>query len=238
MRIKFLNWEKYQGDSKRYSSSTWFRMQNDLWQHDLWESLSDAEFRAFYFLIAWVSRRAHKNGETEINMDKFERFANIKAKIFTSAIEKLEQYKVLQCLHGECPGQSRGTHRETAALPNPTQPNQLLCQNGKPVLPPDLQTLWNSNCGKLPKIAKMTEKRRRKWSTRWGENPDLSYWENAIRRASGSKFCRGETDSGNWKLTADFLIESEDSAIKIYEGKYDDKNRKTLRAPPDERGSP
>jgi hypothetical protein len=93
------------------------------------------------------------------------------------------------------------------------------------VPPPDLQTLWNSNCGLLPKVVKVSTGRRRAWGTRFRDNPDLTYWEAVIQRLAKSDFCNG---ARGWVADVDFLLRP-DTHLKTIEGKYD--NRTVYVAP-------
>lgn len=92
---------------------------------------------------------------------------------------------------------------------------------------PDLVSLWNENCGVIPKAMKLTAKRRDKWRARWNEYPVEAYWISVVSRMALSPFCRGETTS--WKASVDFLLQP-DTHVKVMEGNYDrgpDARRKT-----------
>jgi hypothetical protein len=84
--------------------------------------------------------------------------------------------------------------------------------------PPDLKTLWNSNCQGLPKTLRVTGKRQKLWATRWAEEPDPEYWASVIKQLATSAFCNGHNDRG-WKASVDFLLQP-DTHVKALEGKY------------------
>jgi len=91
--IEVLNWEKYQGGSKRYESTTWFKMENKLWMNELWDALSPEEFKCFIFLLCYVSQKSHKTGRIEIEITTLSRMSGISSTILDSTVQAL-------CKHG------------------------------------------------------------------------------------------------------------------------------------------
>lgn len=87
--------------------------------------------------------------------------------------------------------------------------------------PPDIQELWNANCGALPRIRRLSADRLRTWQVRWREEPDEGFWVNAIKRVAASPFCNGENDRG-WRANIDFLLR-QGRANRAQEGLYDGK---------------
>jgi len=51
----------------------------------------------------------------------------------------------------------------------------------------------------------------------------LDEWRDIISRIERSSFCRGLTGGGTWVASFDWLIGSADTALKVLEGKYDDR---------------
>lgn len=111
-------------------------------------------------------------------------------------------------------------------IPNLTKPNHT---NGTDTPasaangfgPDDLMGLWNSlSPAGLPKVSKLTGKRRQAAKARIADEPDRAKWEQAIQRLGKSSFCLGGSSSG-WRADFDFLLRP-DSIVKILEGKYDD----------------
>ncbi|MCL5284193.1 MAG: hypothetical protein M1313_00295 [Nitrospirae bacterium] len=93
---------------------------------------------------------------------------------------------------------------------------------------PDLPILWKTHCPSLPQIRETTQKRRDKIQIRLKEHPDPSWWVEVMTAIEKSAFCRGENRSG-WRATFDWLIENQDNAIKVLEGKYSGANRSSSR---------
>lgn len=83
----------------------------------------------------------------------------------------------------------------------------------------DIVSIWNKNCGVLPKAERLTEKRQKLWRARWASNPDEGYWASVVGRLAASMFCAGNNDRG-WRATIDFLLQP-DTHVKAMEGKYD-----------------
>jgi hypothetical protein len=87
--VTILNWAKYQGEAKKWEHPSWFRIQNDLPEHVLWDLLSGDEFKAFYAIWAEISRRAHREGKRVIVAAQFARIRNLPARAVLSALHKL-----------------------------------------------------------------------------------------------------------------------------------------------------
>ena len=94
-----------------------------------------------------------------------------------------------------------------------------------PLTANDLASLWNEVCGNLlPKVSKLTGKRKQHANARLAEkdrSPD--WWRAYFARIAASSFCRGENQRG-WRADFDFATRSEDVVVSVLEGKYD--NRK------------
>jgi hypothetical protein len=101
--FKFLNWEKFQGDAKRYESSGWFRLENTTWMHPLWDSLDDSEFRALMFLFFYVSQRAHKTGEAELVFKTLHRMSGVKPEVLGRTVRKLVDLGMAEIIHEHAP---------------------------------------------------------------------------------------------------------------------------------------
>jgi hypothetical protein len=83
--------------------------------------------------------------------------------------------------------------------------------------------LWNSECeDKIIKpILSLSTNRRQKIKTRLKERP-FKEWNEVFRKINSSEFCCGDNDRG-WSATFDWIIKNEENAIKVLEGKYDNK---------------
>jgi hypothetical protein len=85
-----------------------------------------------------------------------------------------------------------------------------------------LQEAWNRLT--KPPIARcrdLTTKRRRQGKSRLTERP-LTEWEVVFSRIQASTFCCGSNDRG-WVASFDWVVGSPDVAVKVLEGKYDDR---------------
>ena len=86
----------------------------------------------------------------------------------------------------------------------------------------DVQELWNITTNPpIPRCRELTAKRRRHIKARnteltWGE------WRQVFTKIAASAFCNGHNDRG-WTASFDWVIGSPDVAIKVLEGKYDDR---------------
>lgn len=85
--------------------------------------------------------------------------------------------------------------------------------------------LYHSTLPELPRVIKLTDKRKTCLKSRWyskvvtpkGRSPDsLDFWEAYFNRVRDSKFLMGDNDRG-WKADFDFLI-TESKFISIIEG--------------------
>lgn len=86
----------------------------------------------------------------------------------------------------------------------------------------DFATLWNSTTNPpIPRCRDITTKRRRQVKTRLAERP-FDEWTAVFARIQDSAFCRGQNDRG-WVATFDWVIGCPDVAVKVLEGKYDDR---------------
>ena len=93
--------------------------------------------------------------------------------------------------------------------------------------PEELLELWNASVpATMPQVREKTKSRLRKAGLRLAEHPERAWWEEIFARIKASKFLQGDGSTG-WVCTIDFLLDNDKNAVKIMEGKYDD--RKTGR---------
>lgn len=91
--------------------------------------------------------------------------------------------------------------------------------------------LWNdSMTRKVPKIKALSTARKDKIRLRVAE---MGGWDEAkrimdecFRKIDGSEFCNGENDQ-RWVATFDWFFINEKNWLKVFEGNYDDRKRKT-----------
>lgn len=94
----------------------------------------------------------------------------------------------------------------------------------------EFAALWNAHThSPIARCLKVTDQRRRHIAARWRERP-LVEWIAVFDRIQASEFCRGVNDR-RWLATFDWLIEKADSAVKVLEGKYDNRLRAVPHVP-------
>lgn len=96
-----------------------------------------------------------------------------------------------------------------------------------------VQKLWNETMArtrKIPKVAALSQARKDKISLRIGE---MGGWENAketlatcFRKINESEFCNGENENV-WVATFDWFFSNEKNWMKVIEGNYDNRQRKS-----------
>ncbi|MCK5488235.1 MAG: HNH endonuclease [Desulfobacterales bacterium] len=87
------------------------------------------------------------------------------------------------------------------------------CPHGK------IKELYNKNCKSLPGLLTMSKQRKAKLKTRWGEHPNLEWWQALFETVEQIPFCCGDNDRG-WKASFDWLVANDTNALKVMEGKY------------------
>jgi hypothetical protein len=92
-----------------------------------------------------------------------------------------------------------------------------------------LRMRWNTlTLHPIPRCRDLTSKRRRCAKARATERP-LTEWEEVFARIQASAFCAGQNERG-WVATFDWAIGTPDVAVKVLEGKYD--NRAAVKPRP------
>lgn len=81
--------------------------------------------------------------------------------------------------------------------------------------------LYHEKCTNLPKVVKLTDDRKRKIKTRLNTYPDPEWWVTVFEKANKSDFCI----NGKW-CNIDWFISNDTNPLKVYEGKYDNKNER------------
>lgn len=120
--LRIMNWEKHQAEGRRYESTSWFRLDNDLPLHELWEELDGEEFKAMIGLFCYVSQKHHKTGfAPRVRLTTLERFTGMRRAVIVSTLRKLSSpglgiAEVKPCSHGAAPVQEPSTHGDETAL--------------------------------------------------------------------------------------------------------------------------
>lgn len=85
--------------------------------------------------------------------------------------------------------------------------------------PQQLADRYNAICTSLPKVVRLTDKRRRAVRLIHDKGYTPEQLDEAFRRAQASRFCAGQNDR-HWKADFDWLL-NENNLVKVLEGKYD-----------------
>lgn len=85
--------------------------------------------------------------------------------------------------------------------------------------PQQLADRYNAICTSLPKVVRLTDKRRRAVRLIYSKGYTPEQLDEAFRRAQASSFCTGQNDR-HWKADFDWLL-NENNLVKVLEGKYD-----------------
>jgi hypothetical protein len=94
--------------------------------------------------------------------------------------------------------------------------------------PEDLQAAWNEiTTPPISRCISLTTKRKQSCRSRLTERR-LVDWRDVFARIQASSFCRGEvpqkgSEHDGWRASFDWIMGSPDSAVKVLEGKYDNK---------------
>lgn len=85
--------------------------------------------------------------------------------------------------------------------------------------PQQLADRYNAICTNLPRVVRLTDKRRRAVRLIHDKGYTPEQLDEAFRRAQSSSFCAGQNDR-HWKADFDWLL-NENNLVKVLEGKYD-----------------
>lgn len=105
---------------------------------------------------------------------------------------------------------------------NNTQKEEEEDKANKPEIsnkPQQLADRYNAICTSLPKVVRLTDKRRRAVRLIYSKGYTPEQLDEAFRRAQASSFCTGQNDR-HWKADFDWLL-NENNLVKVLEGKYD-----------------
>lgn len=109
------------------------------------------------------------------------------------------------------------------------QKKEIKKQIKEPRKPPQLHPLavmWNQTITKLSKVKETTDKRNQKAQKVW-ELWAPEKWQEALNRVEASDFCNGINDR-SWTASFDWILQ-DDVYLKIMEGKYDNREKRSLK---------
>jgi hypothetical protein len=108
----------------------------------------------------------------------------------------------------------------TQSVKEPLEPSKVKSSDDDPLTIDELVSEWNDladDCG-LPRVAKLTDSRKRRAVARLRQYPDVSVWQRAFANIRGSPWLRGLNDRG-WRADFDFILQDK-SFTKLIEGSY------------------
>lgn len=85
--------------------------------------------------------------------------------------------------------------------------------------PQQLADRYNAICTNLPRVVRLTDKRRRAVRLIYDKGYTPEQLDEVFRKAQSSSFCAGQNDR-HWKADFDWLL-NESNLVKVLEGKYD-----------------
>lgn len=124
----------------------------------------------------------------------------------------------------EIPSEGKGTEekgRESAT------PLSAVTTDHDPLTPPckieAFVQLWNTTVtSPIPQCKGISAQRREKIRARLKERP-MGEWLAIFQRIEASGFCHGRNDR-KWIMPLDWLIKNDEHALRVLEGKYDDRS--------------
>jgi hypothetical protein len=87
------------------------------------------------------------------------------------------------------------------------------------VRPEEFANIWNRLRGKLPKVEKFTESRKKKTLSRMNEGLTLERFTEAVENCRVKPFLTGDNDRG-WVATFDWLVENDKNLEKAINNPY------------------
>lgn len=90
-----------------------------------------------------------------------------------------------------------------------------------------IRKMWNSTCTSLPKVATLSEARKRKIKLRLSEMgsggaDSMAKLQEVLTRIQQSAFLRGNGNT-KWRASFDWLFDNDKNWLKVLEGNYDDR---------------
>lgn len=92
MKIKFLNWEKFQ-PRKDYKHPWWFALANDFPTNPNFHGFADLEKLCVIYLLCEASKQA-KDGEAEIDDQRYPLIIGLKYSIIRQTVDKLKERQI------------------------------------------------------------------------------------------------------------------------------------------------
>lgn len=211
LNVTIVGWEKY-NPRKDFKRPTWFALSNSILENPVTFNLTAEELKAWIYVLCQASKA--NSATVQIDTEHATKVCQVKSSALTSALNKLTEKQSVQITN--------------AAVQNPISTNKQTDNTNKQTdtcsgLVDQIVALWNEQCGSLPKIKTLTDKRKATLRVQIGEYGDVVHWRDALLKLTQSKFVMGK-----WCPNFDDFLR-EDIRIKALEGKYD--NREGGKSP-------
>lgn len=181
----------------------------------------------------FIAGRKSLSKETGIQESKIERILNCFKNEHQIEQQKNNKFRIISItnwdkyqINEQQNEQEMNNQRTTSEQPVNTNNtvNTVKKENNKEsiVIPyQELISLYHEILPELPKVAKLTDKRKAQLKARWYESEktqSLDWWKDFFETVKDRPFLLGQNDRG-WQADIDFLT-TQSKFIKIIEGKY------------------
>ena len=212
----------------------WFAVPIDILEHPDFFDIDGNEFKVFIFVCGLAAKlNAHT---LRIYPDVVARRLNIPVNCVEVTIEKLsrKRWDVMDALRECYVGrdvsitlQDKTRQDKTKQDTTEQDKTHIGFASGfeKPAAMHRLVDIWNQHRGKLSLVKKSSRARDQKIRRIFPTLTETE-WTSAVIKISASDFCNG---SGSWVATFDWLIKP-DTALKVLEGKYDNREKPATKA--------
>ncbi len=212
IEVTINNWEKYNVRCKDYEKPWWFSMNNRILEDGDVYSLTDAEFRAWVYVLSQASLK--KSATVKLHAEHAMRVCRVSKSGLKSMIHKFLKISILS--------ESVGSRQDLATTIQNSTEQYITIQNSTiQACDHVLFKVWNDHCGKLPKAKAMSKKRINQANFLLKTNPLDEYWIDVVKRLTHSNFCNGVNDNA-WVATFDWFLKP-DTHLKALEGAYDNR---------------
>lgn len=236
--------------------SGWIKLHRKIKEHWIWQEKPFDKRSAWLDLIMMVNHQDNKvlNGRSLIEVERgscitsevklSERWgwSRKKVRIFLEVLQSekmltkksttkytvisIDNYDLYQ-ERGTTEEQQKNNRRTTEEQQKNTNKNEKNDKNEKNIYTEFVEA-FNLICPELPKVIKLTDKRKSHINARMQYLKTMGAVEDYFKKVAVSKFLNGDSDNG-WKADFDWLI-NENNMIKVLEGKYD--NKDYIKPPP------
>ncbi len=91
--------------------------------------------------------------------------------------------------------------------------------------PKDFASLYNQLCPSLIPSTRLSTKREEQIKLRLRDNPDIEWWKEVFVKANMVYIPPNKGHPNGWRPDLEFLVSNDDNAIKVFEGKYDQRGK-------------